>query len=320
MAAVICGSLAFDTIMTFEGRFAEQILPEQLHILNVSFLVPSLRRDFGGCAGNIAYSLKLLGGEPLPMATVGSDGYGYVARMDSLGISTEFVREVDETYTAQAMIMTDRNNNQITAFHPGAMTHAHVTRIEPRPDIKLGIISPDGRDAMLQHAQQFAANRIPFVFDPGQGLPMFDGRELATFIDQSSWVTVNDYEGKMLSERTGWSSEQISRRVHGLVVTLGAEGCEVWIGGEKTLVPPVTAREVVDPTGCGDAWRGALLYGLEQGWPLARCARLGNQVGAIKIASRGPQNYTLDGLHPEVQLASVGGGKGQPRGTPPARN
>ena len=296
MAAVICGSLAFDTIMTFEGRFAEQILPEQLHILNVSFLVPALRRDFGGCAGNIAYGLKLLGGEPLPMATVGSDGYGYIARMHSLGISTEYVREVDETYTAQAMIMTDRDNNQITAFHPGAMMHAHVTSIDARPDVKLGIISPDGREAMVEHAKQFVAARIPFVFDPGQGLPMFDGRELASFIDQATWVTVNDYEGKMLSERTGWTPAQISQRVEGLVVTLGHDGCEVWIRGEKTVVPAVKPREVVDPTGCGDAWRSALLYGLEQGWPLERCARLGNQVGAVKVASRGPQNYTLDSL------------------------
>ena len=293
MAAVICGSLAFDTIMNFEGRFSQQILPHQLHILNVSFLVPSLRRDFGGCAGNIAYALKRLGGQPLPMATVGSDGGDYIERMQDLGISTEFVRQVDDTYTAQAMIMTDLDNNQITAFHPGAMMQAHITRIAARSDIKLGIISPDGRDAMLQHAQQFKAADIPFVFDPGQGLPMFDGPELAAFIDQSTWVTVNDYEGKMLSERTGWSSAEISRRVQGLVVTLGGEGCEVWIDGNKTVVPPVKAEAVVDPTGCGDAWRGALLHGLEQGWSLAKCAELGNRVGAIKIASRGPQNDTL---------------------------
>ena len=293
MAAVICGSLAFDTIMNFEGRFSQQILPHQLHILNVSFLVPSLRRDFGGCAGNIAYALKRLGGQPLPMATVGSDGVDYIKRMKDLGISTEFVRQVDDTYTAQAMIMTDLDNNQITAFHPGAMMQAHITRIAARSDIKLGIISPDGRDAMLQHAAQFRAADIPFVFDPGQGLPMFDGKELAAFIDQSTWVTVNDYEGKMLSERTGWSSAEISRRVQGLVVTLGGEGCEVWIDGNKTVVPPVKAEAVVDPTGCGDAWRGALLHGLEQGWSLAQCAELGNKVGAIKIASRGPQNYQL---------------------------
>jgi adenosine kinase len=191
------------------------------------------------------------------------------------------------------MIMTDLDNNQITAFHPGAMMQAHVTRIERRADVKLGIISPDGRDAMLQHAEQFAAADIPFVFDPGQGLPMFDGKELARFIEQSTWVTVNDYEGKMLSERTGWSPAEISRKVQGLVVTLGHEGCEVWTGGEKTHVPAVKAAAVVDPTGCGDAWRGALLHGLEQGWPLARCAELGNKVGAAKIASRGPQNWTL---------------------------
>ena len=293
MAAVICGSLAFDTIMNFEGRFAQQILPDQLHILNVSFLVPGLRRDFGGCAGNIAYSLKLLGGTPLPMATVGTDGAGYIERLRSLGIGTEFVRQLDGAYTAQAMIMTDLDNNQITAFHPGAMTQAHVTRIQARSDIKLGIISPDGRDAMLQHAQQFHDAGIPFVFDPGQGLPMFDGKELAAFIDQATWVTVNDYEGKMLSERTGWDSAAISRRVQGLIVTLGAEGCEVWVDGERTHVPAVKAEAVVDPTGCGDAWRGALLHGLEQGWPLARCAELGNRVGAAKIASKGPQNWAL---------------------------
>jgi adenosine kinase len=227
------------------------------------------------------------------MATLGQDGTDYLHRLNSLGISTEFVKQVADNYTAQAMIMTDRDNNQITAFHPGAMMQAHITRIERRADITLGIISPDGRDAMLQHAEQFCAADIPFVFDPGQGLPMFDGAELAHFIEQSTWVTVNDYEGKMLSERTGWSSADISRRVRGLVVTLGAEGCEVWVDGQKTLVPPVQAAEVVDPTGCGDAWRGALLFGLEQGWSLTRCAALGNQVGAIKIAHRGPQNYTL---------------------------
>ncbi len=296
MASLICGSLAFDTIMDFEGRFAEQILPDQLHILNVSFLVPSLRRDFGGCAGNIAYSLKVLGGTPLPMATLGTDAADYLQRLKTLGISTEYVRQVEGSYTAQAMIMTDRDNNQITAFHPGAMMQAHITQIEKRSDIKLAIISPDGRDAMVQHAEQLKAADIPFVFDPGQGLPMFDGDDLNRFIDQATWVTVNDYEGKMLSDRTGLSHADISRRVQGLIVTLGAEGCEVWIDGEKTLVPPVKAAAVVDPTGCGDAWRGALLFGLEQGWSLAKCAALGNQVGALKIAQRGPQNYNVDGL------------------------
>ena len=294
MAALICGSLAFDSIMTFEGRFAEQILPEQLHILNVSFLVPALRRDFGGCAGNIAYSLKLLGGEPLPMATLGSDGGDYLLRLDGLGISTRHVGMLADTYTAQAMIMTDRDNNQITAFHPGAMMQAHSQRIEAAPGVQLAIIAPDGRDAMLQHAEQCRAAGIPFVFDPGQGLPMFSGEELAAFVEQADWVTVNDYEGKMLCERTGWSLAELSRKVRGLVVTLGAEGCEVWEQGEKTHVPGVAAAQVVDPTGCGDAWRGALLYGLERGWPLARCAALGNRVGALKIAERGPQNYRLD--------------------------
>jgi len=294
MPAVICGSLAFDTIMSFEGRFSEQILPTQLHILNVSFLVPSLRREFGGCAGNIAYALQQLGGTPLPMATVGSDGTEYVERLKKLGIGCEFVREVADAYTAQAMIMTDRDNNQITAFHPGAMMQAHITQIAPRSDIKLGIISPDGRDAMLLHARQFKAAGIPFVFDPGQGLPMFDGEELAQFVELATWVTVNDYEAKMLSDRTGLSCSEMSRQVQGLVVTLGAEGCEVWVDGERTLVPPVKAEAVVDPTGCGDAFRGALLFGLEKGWSLARCAALGNRVGAHKIASRGGQNYTLN--------------------------
>ena len=297
MASLICGSLAFDTIMDFEGRFAEQILPDQLHILNVSFLVPALRRDFGGCAGNIAYSLKILGGTPLPMATLGTDGADYLVRLSHLGISSEFVRSVSDTYTAQAMIMTDKDNNQITAFHPGAMMQAHKTKIEKRADIQLGIISPDGRDAMLEHAEQFKHADIPFVFDPGQGLPMFDGNELMHFINLSTWVTVNDYEGKMLCDRTGLSSAELSRHVKGLIVTLGANGCEVWVDGQKTLVPPVKAKEVVDPTGCGDAWRGALLFGLEKGWSLDKCAALGNEVGARKIAQRGPQNYQLNDLH-----------------------
>jgi adenosine kinase len=294
MAAVICGSLAFDTIMTFEGRFADQILPDQLHILNVSFLVPGLRRDFGGCAGNIAYSLNALGGKALPMATLGSDGADYLERMRALGIDTEFVRQLDDTFTAQAMIMNDVDNNQITAFHPGAMQQAHITKIAAREDIRVGIIAPDGRDAMLQHAEQFAAAGIPFVFDPGQGLPMFDGEALKHFVDLASWVVVNDYEGKMLSQRTGWSLAEISKRVRGLVVTLAAEGCEVWIDGEREHVPGVTPTAVVEPTGCGDAWRGALLFGLEKEWPLAQCAALGNRIGALKIAQRGPQNYQVD--------------------------
>ena len=295
MATLICGSLAFDTIMSFEGRFAQQILPEQLHILNVSFLVPSLRRDFGGCAGNIAYAMRQLGGTPLPMAALGDDGAAYLQRLRELGISTEHVLQLSDTYTAQAMIMTDRDNNQITAFHPGAMMQAHRLNIPVGADIRLGIISPDGRDAMLQHAEQFHAAGIPFVFDPGQGLPMFDGTELSHFVELASWVTVNDYEGRMLCDRIGMGLDTLSRRVRGLVVTLGGDGCDIWEDGVREHVPPVVAAQVVDPTGCGDAWRGALLYGLEQGWSLARCAALGNRLGALKIAARGPQNYVVDG-------------------------
>jgi adenosine kinase len=227
------------------------------------------------------------------MATLGNDGESYMQRLQHLGIATDYVKMVSDTYTAQAMIMTDLDNNQITAFHPGAMMQAHITQVEKRPDIHLGIVSPDGRDAMIQHAAQFAATGIPFVFDPGQGLPMFDGETLRHFIDQATWVTVNDYEGKMLSERTGWDAADISKRVKGLVITLGGEGCEVWQQGHKTVVAPVKAEAVIDPTGCGDAWRSALLFGLDQGWDLVRCAELGNKMGALKIASRGPQNYKL---------------------------
>lgn len=294
MAALICGSLAFDTIMSFEGKFADQILPEQLHILNVSFLVPSLRRDFGGCAGNIAYSLKLLGGNPLPMATVGEDGAAYIDRMKAIGIDTRYVQQLGDNYTAQAMIMTDSDNNQITAFHPGAMTQAHVNVIDGSEGAVVGIVSPDGRDAMIEHCAQFKAAGIPFVFDPGQGLPMFNGQELLTFVEQATWIAVNDYEAKMLCDRTGLDLAALSMKVQGLVVTLGAEGCQVWEQGQMTLVKSVKAQSVVDPTGCGDAWRGAFLFGLEKGWSLTKCAALGSRVGALKVASKGPQNYVLN--------------------------
>lgn len=298
MAVLVCGSVAFDTIMNFEGSFAEQILPEQLHILNVSFLVNTLRRDWGGCAGNIAYGLKLLGGDPRPMAAVGQDGADYLARFDALGIDRRHILQLQDSYTAQAMIMTDRDNNQITAFHPGAMMQAHQLHIDASnsADVALAIISPDGREAMLQHAQQLTQAGIPWVFDPGQGLPMFNGEELRQFVEQASWVTVNDYEGQMLSERTGWSFDAIASRVKGLVVTLAAQGCDIWEEGSRQHIDAVPVAEAVDPTGCGDAWRAALLYGLERGWSLARCARLGNAVAARKVAARGPQNYTLDGL------------------------
>ncbi|MEK8085963.1 carbohydrate kinase family protein [Aquabacterium sp. A3] len=297
MSVLICGSLAFDTITTFPGRFAQQILPEQVHILNVSFLVPSMRKEFGGCAGNIAYSLKQLGGEPLIMAALGKDGALYRTHLEHLGISQRHVLTVDDDYTAQAIIITDQDNNQITAFHPGAMGQAHRLTIEADPDIDMAIVAPDGRDAMIQHAEQLQAAGIPFVFDPGQGLPMFDGTELSRFVSQATWVAVNDYEGKMLADRTGQSLVEISKAPHlkGLIETLGADGCHVYIQGEKTHVPGVQAAAVVDPTGCGDAFRGGLLYGLSKGWDLVKAVQLGNRMGALKIAVAGPQNYTLDG-------------------------
>ncbi len=295
MSVLICGSLAFDTITTFPGRFAQQILPDQVHILNVSFLVPSMRKEFGGCAGNIAYSLQQLGGDPLIMATLGKDGVLYRNHLENLGISLQHVRTVEDDYTAQAIIITDQDNNQITAFHPGAMGQAHIQHIETDPRVQLAIVAPDGRDAMIQHAEQLQAAGIPFVFDPGQGLPMFNGEELQRFVSQASWVAVNDYEGKMLAERTGQSLAELSRgHLRGLIETLGAEGCNVYVQGEVTHVPGVKAEAVVDPTGCGDAFRGGLLFGLSQGWDLVKAVALANRIGAIKIAVAGPQNYTLD--------------------------
>jgi adenosine kinase len=296
MPALICGSLAFDTITTFHGRFAQQILPDQVHILNVSFLVPTMRREFGGTAGNIAYNLRHLGGEPVLLAALGNDGQPYLERLQGWGVDTSHVQLETGSYTAQAMIITDLDNNQITAFHPGAMSFAHKTPVPRRHDIQIAIVAPDGRDAMLQHAEQLAAAGIPFVFDPGQGLPMFDGAELSRFVAQATWVAVNDYEGRMLSERTGLSLAEMSRAPHlrGIVVTLGAQGCELWVQGERQAVPGVAAEAVVDPTGCGDAFRGGLLYGLERGWPLERCVALGNRLGALKIASAGPQNHRID--------------------------
>jgi adenosine kinase len=298
MPALICGSLAFDTITTFAGRFAEQILPEQVHILNVSFLVPTLRREYGGCAGNIAYTLHQLGGVPVILAAMGSDSADYVARLQGWGLDTSLIRIDPAAYTAQAIIMTDQDNNQITAFHPGAMSDSHKVAVPPsgeRTDLAIGIIAPDGRQGMWEHAHQMAAAGIPFIFDPGQQLPQFDGRELLEVVDLASWVAVNDYEGRMLCERTGLSLAELSRRnLRGLVVTLAHEGADVWIDGQRTRVDGVPAFEVVDPTGCGDAFRAGLLYGLERGWPLARCVALGNRIGAIKIASRGGQNHRLD--------------------------
>jgi adenosine kinase len=295
MPALICGSLSFDTITIFPGRFAQQILPDQLHILNVAFLVPEMRREFGGCAGNIAYTLRGLGGAPVIMATIGNDGQDYLARIRQWGVETSLVTTVAHQYTAQAMIITDTDNNQIPAFHPGAMQEAGAIPVPRRDDLAVAIIAPDGRDAMWNHAHQLHEAGIPFVFDPGQGLPMFDGPQLQAFIDRASWVAVNDYEGRMLCDRTGHSLESLSRsHLRGVIVTLGAQGCDVWIQGERHHVPGVAATEVLDPTGCGDAFRGALLYGLERGWPLVQCVELGNRLGALKIASRGGQNHIID--------------------------
>jgi adenosine kinase len=300
MSSIICGSLAIDTILTFEGNFADQILPDQIHKLNVSFYVPVMRREYGGCAGNIAYGLKQLGGTPLPMAAVGPDGRDYLERFKAMGIDTSLVMVRADNYTALCTIMTDKQNNQITGFHPGAMSEAHLNFIPTTSGAKLGIIAPDGREAMWLHANQFASAGISFIFDPGQQLPVFNGEEHKELIHMADYVAVNDYEGAMLAERTGWSLAEISQKVKGLVVTLGEQGCDVWVNGVKTHVPPVKAAEVLDPTGCGDAFRAALLYGIERGWDLVRCCTLGNQIGAIKIAHRGGQNYQLN--HAELGL------------------
>ncbi|MFO1222802.1 MAG: carbohydrate kinase family protein [Burkholderiaceae bacterium] len=294
MSVLICGSLAFDTIADFPGRFAQQILPDQVHILNVSFLVPTLRREFGGCAGNIAYTLHRLGGTPLVKAALGSDGQDYLGRLRGWGLDTSLVHVAPDSYTAQAIIITDTDNNQITAFHPGAMQLAHATSVPAGKGIELAIIAPDGRDAMLQNARQLHELKIPFVFDPGQQLPMFDGDTLRHLVGQATWVALNDYEAKMLCDRMGTTLQALSdSHLRGVVVTLGAQGCEVWQRGLRTVVPGVAAVRVVDPTGCGDALRGALLCGLQRGWSLERCAALGNRAGALKIAHRGGQNHPL---------------------------
>ncbi|MFN7751343.1 MAG: carbohydrate kinase family protein [Pseudomonadota bacterium] len=291
MSTLICGSIAYDTIMVFHDRFKNHILPEKIQILNVAFLVPDMRREFGGCAGNIAYTLKMLGGEPLVMATVGEDAAPYASRMDALGLSRRHVREVPGTYTAQAFITTDLDDNQITAFHPGAMTHSHLNHVGDAQGVKLGIVAPDGRDGMLAHAREFAEAGIPFIFDPGQGLPMFNGEELLAFIDQATYVTVNDYEGQLLQERTGLTLEAIAARVKALIVTLGGNGSHIYAGGQRLEIPGVKATEVVDPTGCGDAYRAGLLHGLSQGMDWATTGRLASLIGALKIAQRGGQNH-----------------------------
>jgi len=291
MRVLICGSMAYDNIMVFNGRFREHILPEQIHMLSVAFLVPELRREFGGCAGNIAYNLKMLGGDPLIMATMGDDADPYVARLDGLGITRECVRRIPGTLTAQAFITTDLDDNQITAFHPGSMNHSHENRVSDAKDAKLAIVAPDGRDGMVQHVEQLAAARIPFVFDPGQGLPMFSGPELLSMIDQASYLAVNDYEGKMVEEKTGRSLEAISKMVDALIITQGAQGSTILAGGNRHTIPSVTPEAVVDPTGCGDAYRGGLLYGIVNGYDWQTTGRLASLMGSIKVACRGGQNH-----------------------------
>ena len=291
MRTLICGSIAYDTIMVFRDRFKNHILPDRLHVLNVAFLVPDLRREFGGCAGNIAYNLRQLGGEPLIMATVGDDHAPYDERLRKLKFSQRHVRRIPGTYTAQAFITTDLDDNQITAFHPGAMNHSHENHVHDAKGVKLGIISPDGREGMLQHAREFHAAGIPFVFDPGQGLPMFSGAELLEFVRMASYVTVNDYEGQLLQERTGAKLEELAKAVEALVVTLGGQGSQVYTNGRRLDIPSVKPEELADPTGCGDAYRAGLLYGIAAGldWPVT--GRLASLLGAIKIAKRGGQNH-----------------------------
>jgi adenosine kinase len=294
MSALICGSVAYDTILLFPDRFKSHILPDKLHILNVAFLVPEMRREFGGCAANIAYNLKLLGDMGLPMATAGDDFGPYRERMLSQGLSTEHIKVVDGTFTAQAFITTDLDDNQITAFHPGAMQQAHLNKVaDAGPGITLGIVAPDGRRAMIEHAAQFAEASIPFIFDPGQGLPMFGAEELNTFITQARWVAVNDYEWQMLQQKTGLSAADVASRVDALVITQGAEGSVIHAQGRKITIPCAKPKAVIDPTGCGDAYRAGLIHGLLQGLNWETIGRMASLMGAIKIESRGPQNHSF---------------------------
>ncbi len=293
MNTLICGSIAYDTIMVFHDEFRKHILPEQIHILNVAFLVPDMRREFGGCAGNIAYNLKMLNGSPLVMATVGDDHQPYSYRMEKLGLDASHVRHVEGTFCAQAFITTDVKDNQITAFHPGAMNHSHLNSVLDAKEVSLGIISPDGREGMLKHAQEFFEAGIPFIFDPGQGMPMFDGTELMAFIEKADYLTVNDYEAKMLQEKTGRTIEELAKHVKALVVTLGSEGSLIHAGSKEIRIPAVEPEAVLDPTGCGDAYRAGLLYGIANDLDWETTGRLASLLGSVKIAHRGGQNHEM---------------------------
>ena len=293
MHTLICGSIAYDTIMVFRDRFKNHILPDQIHILNVAFLVPDMRREFGGCAGNIAYNLRMLGGRPLIMATVGEDYQPYAYRLERLGLAQTHVRQVKDSFTAQAFITTDLDDNQLTAFHPGAMNFSHLNKVSDARDVSLGIVAPDGREGMLNHAREFSEAGIPFIFDPGQGLPMFSGAELLAMVRQSTCVAVNGYEGRMLQERIGIPLEKLAGEVKALVVTQGAEGSTIYTGGQALHIPSVPPARVVDPTGCGDAYRAGLLYGMAQSYDWPTTGRLASLLGSIKVASRGAQNHQL---------------------------
>jgi len=291
MSALICGSFAFDTIMVFQDQFKKHILPEQVHILNVSFLVPDLRREFGGCAGNIAYNLKLLGGEGAPMGTVGADFIPYADWMDEQGVSRDYLKEIYGSYTAQAYITTDQDDNQITAFHPGAMNFSHENKVSDANDVTLGLVSPDGRLGMIEHAEQFAAAGIPFMFDPGQGMPMFDGDDLNRFVRQASWLAFNDYEASLMQERTGKTIEQLAQEVRAVIVTRGGEGSLVYAGDKLHEIPAARVGQLQDPTGCGDAYRAGLLYGLQNNLDWEVTGRIASLMGAIKIEHAGTQNH-----------------------------
>jgi adenosine kinase len=291
MSALICGSLAYDTIMVFPERFKEHILPDKIHMLNVSFLVPQMRREFGGVAGNIAYNLKLLGGDPYPMATVGDDFGPYERHMDSLGISRRYVRHLEGQFTPQAFITTDLDDNQITAFHPGAMSYSAQNRVTNTEGMRIGIIAPDSKEAMQQHSRDFPSEGIPHVFDPGQAMILFDGDEMKGFVENATWIVTNDYECEVLQQRTGWSRDKIASQVEALIVTRGGEGCVVYTRNNEKAISPAKAEDIKDPTGCGDAFRGGLIHALLNDYDLVTGARLGCLMGAIKIASQGPQNH-----------------------------
>jgi len=292
MSALICGSFAYDTIMVFPDQFKNHILPDKVHILNVSFLVPEMRREFGGCAGNIAYNLKLLGGDPLPMGTVGTDFGPYAEWMDKNGISRKHIKEVN-SYTGQAFITTDKDDNQITAFHPGAMGFSHENRVQDAEGVKVGLVAPDGRDGMIQHAEQFAEQGIPFIFDPGQGLPMFGGDELMDFAEKASYIALNDYEAQLFEERTGKSPHELAEMVDALIITRGGEGSHIYTQKHRHEIPTAKVKGINDPTGCGDAYRAGILYGLLNDMDWETTGRIASLMGAIKVESTGPQNHSF---------------------------